>query len=60
MDILVQDLTHAVRTVRRNPGYTSLPMLTLAIGIGINIVGFGVIHSILLAPLLYPDSSRNR
>jgi hypothetical protein len=60
MNILLQDLTHAVRTVPRNAGYTALPMLTLAIGIGINVVGFGVIHSILLVPLLHPESSCNR
>ena len=58
MDTLWQDLRYGVRMLRRNPGFAAVAILTLAIGIGANIVIFSVVNGILLKPLPFPDSHR--
>ncbi len=58
MDTLWQDLRYGVRMLRRNPGFAAVAILTLAIGIGANIVIFSVVNGILLKPLPFPDSQR--
>src|SRR5581483_6254240 len=47
-----------VRGLRRNPGFTTVALLTLAIGIGANTAVFGVVYNVLLKPLAYRDSER--
>ena len=54
----VQDLTFALRLLRKSPGFTLAAVLTLAIGIGVNVAIYSVIHAILLSPLPYPESDR--
>jgi predicted permease len=56
LDTLGRDVRYGLRTLRHNPVFTAVALLTIAIGIGANTAVFSVVNSVLLKPLAYPKS----
>ena len=58
VEVAVQDIRYGMRSLRRNPGFALVIIVTMALGIGANTAIFSVVNGVLLRPLPYKDGDK--
>ena len=58
METILQDLRHALRVLRRSPGFTAVAVVMLGLAIGASTAMFSVVYGVLLQPLPFKDPNR--
>ncbi|HXR39353.1 MAG TPA: ABC transporter permease [Terracidiphilus sp.] len=58
LELLLRDVRYGVRTLARTPGFASIAILVMALGIGANVALFTIVRSVLMKPLPFKDPDR--